>query len=42
MTQKVTKEELIAKARKPAADALIMQPYYMARCRPFPVHCPRL
>jgi malate dehydrogenase (oxaloacetate-decarboxylating) len=36
VTQKVTKEELIAKARKPAQDALIMHPYYHGKMQTLP------
>ena len=36
MTQKITKEELIAKARKPAEDAMIMHPYYHGKMQTLP------
>lgn len=36
MTKKVTKEELIAKARKPAEDAMIMHPYYHGKMQTVP------
>jgi malate dehydrogenase (oxaloacetate-decarboxylating) len=36
MTKKITKEELIAKARKPAEDALIMHPYYHGKMQTVP------
>ncbi len=36
MTQKFTKEELIAKARKPASDALILHPYYHGKMQTVP------
>jgi malate dehydrogenase (oxaloacetate-decarboxylating) len=36
MAQKITKEELIAKARKPAEDALIMHPYYHGKMQTLP------
>ena len=31
MTEKVTKEELLAKAKKPSHDAMIMHPYYKGK-----------
>jgi malate dehydrogenase (oxaloacetate-decarboxylating) len=36
MARKITKEELIAKARKPADDALIMHPYYRGKIQTLP------
>lgn len=36
MTSKVTKEELIAKAKKPATDAMIMHPYYHGKMQTIP------
>ncbi len=36
MAQKVTKEELIAKAKKPAQDAMIMHPYYKGKMQTVP------
>jgi malate dehydrogenase (oxaloacetate-decarboxylating) len=36
MARKVTKEELIAKARKPGEDALIMHPYYRGKMQTVP------
>jgi malate dehydrogenase (oxaloacetate-decarboxylating) len=36
VTKKVTKEELIAKARKPAQDAMIMHPYYHGKMQTLP------
>ena len=36
MTRKLTKEELIAKAKKPAEDALIMHPYYHGKMQTLP------
>jgi malate dehydrogenase (oxaloacetate-decarboxylating) len=36
MTRKLTKEELINKAKKPAEDALIMHPYYHGKMQTLP------
>jgi len=36
MTPKITKEDLVAKARKPAEDALIMHPYYHGKMQTIP------
>jgi malate dehydrogenase (oxaloacetate-decarboxylating) len=36
MTEKMTKEELIARARKPAHDAMIMHPYYQGKMQTLP------
>ncbi|MDP2916684.1 MAG: NADP-dependent malic enzyme [Dehalococcoidia bacterium] len=36
MAQKVTKEELLAKAKKPAQDAMIMHPYYKGKMQTVP------
>ncbi len=36
MAEKVTKEELIAKARKPAENAMIMHPYYHGKMQTVP------
>jgi len=39
--KKVTKEELIAKAQKPAQDALIMHPFYRGKMQTLPKCCIR-
>lgn len=36
MAQKITKEELVAKAKKPADDAMIMHPYYHGKMQTVP------
>jgi malate dehydrogenase (oxaloacetate-decarboxylating) len=36
MPERVTKEELIAKAKKPASDAMIMHPYYHGKMQTVP------
>ena len=41
MTQKFTKEELIAKAKKPAQDAMIMHPFYRGKMQTLPKCCIR-
>ena len=41
MAQKVTKEELIAKAQKPAQDAMILHPFYRGKMQTLPKCCIR-
>ena len=36
MAQKMTKEELLAKAKKPAEDAMIMHPFYRGKMQTVP------
>ena len=36
MTQKVTREDLLAKAKKPAADAMIMHKFYRGKMQTIP------
>jgi malate dehydrogenase (oxaloacetate-decarboxylating) len=36
MTQKITKEELLAQAKKPAEDAMIMHPFYRGKMQTVP------
>ena len=36
MSQKVTKEELLAKARKPAEDAMKLHPFYRGKMQTMP------
>ena len=36
MAQKITREELLAKAKKPAADAMIMHEYYRGKMQTVP------
>jgi len=41
MSQKVTKEELLAKARKPAEDAMKLHPFYRGKMQTIPKCCIR-
>jgi len=41
MSQKVTKEELLAKARKPAEDAMKLHPFYRGKMQTIPRCCVR-
>lgn len=41
MSQKVTKEELLAKAQKPAKDAMILHPFYKGKMQTVPRCCVR-
>jgi len=41
MSQKVTKEELLAKARKPAEDAMKLHPFYRGKMQTIPKCCVR-
>jgi len=41
MSQKVTKEELLAKARKPAEDAMKLHPFYRGKMQTVPKCCVR-
>jgi len=36
MAQKVTKEELLAKAKKPAEDAMVMHSFYRGKMQTLP------
>ncbi|MFC1905615.1 NADP-dependent malic enzyme [Chloroflexota bacterium] len=41
MSQKITKEELLAKAQKPAKDAMILHPFYRGKMQTVPRCCVR-